>query len=566
MTYVLGLSGGYFHDSSACLVRDGVLLAYSEEERWSRRKQNRDSRTCSCSVLSCLEQAKIDPADIHKIAISWNPAFPNHIDSTSDASLRQEILSGLPFLADLPVEFTVIDHHLSHAASSFYSSGFEDAVVLVIDGSGDGVSTTLWKANQSKGLQSIRTLDFRHSLGWFYETATEYVGFNDWSSAGKFMGLASYGTPADEFNDIISLSSEGYELKYDLSATNNDYASLDYYWRLKKYLFTYFEKRGVTRALQKKRYLQDKGLWENQTEFNQVHKDFAASVQNTLQRCIASLVEHAVKTTGLKRICLAGGVALNCAANGFLCERFPDLEIFICPFANDSGCSVGAAMEVSRQVGRFAPTRLHDAGIGPEFSDDTIAMALNRAGLRYWQDSDFPKYVAGCIADGKIVGWFQGRAEAGPRALGHRSILGDPRKVGIRDRVNRDVKTRELWRPLCPSIIEEQITTFSDSRCVDDFMLIAQKASSAARQLIPGVVHVDGTMRCQRVRKSTNPAYYSLLTALESENGVPVVLNTSFNAANEPIVGTPLDAIRTFISTDLDVLSIGSFIVSKLPQ
>ena len=166
----------------------------------------------------------------------------------------------------------------------------------------------------------------------------------------------------------------------------------------------------------------------------------------------------------------------------------------------------------------------------------------------------------------KIVGWFQGRAEAGPRALGHRSILADPRKVGIRDRVNRDVKTRELWRPLCPSIAEEQITTFSDSRCIDDFMLIAQKASPAARELIPAVVHIDGTMRCQRVRKSTNPTYYSLLNELESTIGVPVVLNTSFNSANEPIVGTPLDAIRTFISTDLDVLSIGSFIVSKLPR
>lgn len=566
MTYVLGLSGGYFHDSSACLVRDGALLAYSEEERWTRRKQNRDSRRCSCSVLSCLEQGEIDPTDIHKIAISWNPAFPHQIESTRDESLRQEIFSGLPFLADLPVEFTVVEHHLSHAASSFYCSGFEDAVVLVIDGSGDGLSTTLWKANEGTGLQRIKTLDFRHSLGWFYETATEYVGFQDWSSAGKFMGLASYGSPVDEFKDLISLSSDGYELRYDIPATNNDYTSLDYYWRLKKHLFTYFEKRGVPRAQQKQIYLQHKGLWENQTEFNQVHKNFAASVQHTLQGCIASLVEYAVKATGLKKICLAGGVALNCAANGFLCERFPGLEIFICPFANDSGGSVGAAMEVSRQLGRFAPTRLQDAGIGPEFSDDHIALALNRAGLRHWYDPDFPKYIARCIAEGKIVGWFQGRAEAGPRALGHRSILADPRKVGIRDRVNRDVKTRELWRPLCPSIAEEQITTFSDSRCVDDFMLIAQKASPVASQLIPGVVHVDGTMRCQRVRKTSNPPYYSLLNELESTNGVPVVLNTSFNSANEPIVGTPLDAIRTFISTDLDVLSIGSFIVSKLPR
>jgi carbamoyltransferase len=433
----------------------------------------------------------------------------------------------------------------------------------VIDGSGDGLSTTVWKANDRAGIKSIKAFDFRHSLGWFYETATEYIGFHDWSSAGKFMGLASYGKPVDDFRDLISLAPDGYELKYDIPATNEDYVSLDYYWRLKKHLFTYFEKRGVPRAQQKKIYLQHKGLWQNQTEFTQAHYDFAASVQHVLQQCIGTLVEYAVKTTGLKRLCLAGGVSLNCATNGFLYERFPDLEIFICPFANDSGGSVGAAMEVSRQLGRFTPTRLQDAGVGPEFSDAHIATALRRSGLRHWHDSDFPSYIAQCIAEGQIAGWFQGRAEAGPRALGHRSILADPRAVEMRDRVNRDVKTRELWRPLCPSIAEDKIATFSSSEASDNFMLIAQKATPVGSKLIPGVVHVDGTMRCQSVRKSQNASYYSLLKELENTIGVPVVLNTSFNSANEPIVGTPLDALRTFISTDLDVLSIGSFIVSK---
>ncbi len=563
MGYILGLSGGYYHDSSACVIRDGKILGYSEEERWSRRKQNSNSRTCSCSVLSCLDQAGINSADIEHVAISWNPRFPTQTDSIDDDELRKELFAGLD-LKPLPRRFSVVEHHRSHAASSFYCSGFDEASVLVVDGSGDGLSTTIWKASQRGGLERVEAYDFRQSLGWFYETATEYIGFPNWSSAGKFMGLASYGNPIYDFNDILTAKYDGYELKYSFSGVEEEFVSLVYYRRLKKNLFEYFERRKIPRALQKNIFSPLSGLWEPHTEFSDIHKDFAASIQMLLQECLASLVRYSLTRLGIKKICLSGGVALNCAANGYLSETFPELEFFICPFANDSGGSIGAAMELSRETSsNFSPVRLEGAGIGPSFSDQFIEQALKQSGLRYSKCESFPQLVAQSISRGKVVGWFQGRAEAGPRALGHRSILADPRSTAIRDRVNNTTKTRELWRPLCPSISSDKISRFSRSDRGDDFMLVAQRATTVAIEQIPGVVHVDGTMRCQQVSHRVNPPYHNLLTQLEQTIGVPVVLNTSFNRRGEPIVNSPLDAVRTFVSTDIDLLSIGNFIVYK---
>lgn len=555
MGYVLGLGGPYHHDASACLVADGQMVAFAEEERFSRIKHHRDSRSAARSAAWCLQQAGIGWGDLDEIAVAWNPSWPTLADHITDTDLIIELLGPLD-AADRPQRLTIVGHHLAHAASAFYPAGVHDAAVVVVDGSGDGVSTSIHHGTTA-GLRAVRALPFTQSLGWFYQFATEHAGLGDWTNAGKLMGLAAYGQPRVDL-DFLQVTRSGYRLDltgYGLAPEVDEtarYTDLSYYRELRQVYGKAFTDANVP---------------AQPTAGNLAHcglaADFAASVQLLLQRCLLSVVNAAMQETGATALCLAGGVALNCTTNGVL-ARTPGIEtLFVQPAASDAGCAIGAALECAHRRGELAvpgPRQTHTL-LGPAYDNRTIETALHAAGTDYTTPPDIAAEAARLLADGKVIGWHHGRAEAGPRALGARSILADPRTTALRDRINRDIKRREMWRPLAPSMLDLGGWTTSPDGLAE-FMIVAHDATVGARQQIPGVVHVDGTLRPHRVDEHQQPVYARLLNAFKDETGIGVLLNTSYNGPGEPIVATPADALRSGAGLGLDAIVIGDYLIT----
>lgn len=574
MGYILGLGGPYYHDASACLVdADGTIIAFVEEERFSRRKHHKDSRSCAHAAAFCLATAGITLDDVDEIAIAFNPHWPTPAEPITDPDLIRELLNPDHLGGATAKQLTSIPHHLAHAASAFYPSGFADAAVMVVDGSGDGVSTSLFHGTPA-GLKVIRQYPFTQSLGWFYETVAEHLGLGDWTSSGKLMGLAAYGRPAYDLDFLTADAGDGYRLdltRYGLPPSRDataDYTNLGYYHALKRAYHAAYTDLGIPKHHHTASYDPGTGRLRAGTGFAPAHADLAASAQHVLEQHLLTLARTAMRETRSSQLCVAGGVGLNCSANGVLHREAGATDMFVQPAAGDAGCAIGAALECVRRAGRLrVPSpRQTTSAWGPAFTDAQISATLRELQVsHHYHGDNIAAVAARHIADGKIIGWFQGPAEAGPRALGNRSILGDPRHLATRDRVNRQIKRREMWRPLAPSIHADAASTFISQPGPADFMIVAHQATDDATTRIPATVHIDGSLRPQTVHPDIQPHYADLLACLDAETGVPAVLNTSFNHEAEPVVCTPTDALRTFYSTPLDALAIGGFLITKDP-
>lgn len=570
MGIVLGLGGPYYHDASACLVLDGRVVAFAEEERFSRRKHHRDSRSCAVAAAYCLAHAGVTLADVDEIAIAFNPAWPEPSETSTDAALIAELLDPALFGHHLPTTVTVVEHHLAHAASAFHPSGFDQAAVLVVDGSGDGISTTIARGSAA-GLTVLRQFPFSQSLGWFYETVAEHLGLGDWTSAGKLMGLAAYGSPDRYALDFLTPSPGGYRL--DLSGwgirpdepVDDQYTDLRYYRRLKTAYAAAYADLGIPPHHRPRTYRAGRAVPD--PSFHRAHADLAAAAQHLLEQCLTELARAALALTGADRLCIAGGVGLNCAANGRLAGLDGVEGLFVQPAAGDAGCALGAALEIARRRGDLAlpAAAMTSAALGPDFDAATIHAALTDSGLAFGDHgAELPAAAAEHLARGRTLGWFQGRMEAGPRALGHRSILAPAHHVRARDHINHAIKHREPWRPLAPALLQDAAPALLGTTTPHPFMIVARQATPAAHRLIPAAVHVDGTVRPQTVAATADDPYAQLLASYAAQTGgPPVLLNTSFNHEAEPIVCTPRDAIATFAAGPLDTLAIGPFLVCK---
>ena len=569
---------GYFHgiDPAACLMREGELVAFVEEERLIRYKHAASVFPIR-AIDSCLEKAGLGLEDIDLFAYGWdspqytdgqmqafyeevNREYPPDTNTLSWqrsnlAWFREESLKGrlqqelVRFFgrADAP-RLRFFPHHESHAATAFFFSPFDEALVFTVDGSGDRQCATLWHGKGTK-LTLVHEITIPHSLGWFYAAITEYLGFAAYDGEYKVMGLAAYGRENLEYREalekVIRPGPQGFDYVVDPKYLHH--GPHTYSNRFTDHLV---ELLGLPPR-------------QGKRSIERLHEDLAFEAQHALERHVIRLLGHFRQTTGLDRLCLAGGVALNVKMNSKIHRSGLFEDMFIFPIPSDCGTGIGAAAGIYNELTGERPSPLKHVYLGPGFSDEQIEAQLSSCGLVYRKPGNLEEDAAEMLASGKILAWFQSSLEGGPRALGGRSILADPRDVDARDRVNAAIKFREYWRPFCPSLTEESASRFMNRATRAPFMIMAFEATEEAVRRVPGVVHIDHTMRAQTVDPHANPRYYRLLKAFEKKTGVPVLLNTSFNIKGEPIVCSPRDALRTFWSTGLDALVIGPFVVEK---
>ncbi|SHJ86392.1 carbamoyltransferase [Clostridium cavendishii DSM 21758] len=546
--YVLGIAGLLGHDAAACLMQDGEIIAMVEEERLSRVPHSLDKYHPRLAIEECLKIANIQLDDVDYIALSWdNSLLPDRVN-IPDASV---IFSKREFQYKTLPKIETVNHHLAHAASSFYFSGFDEASVLVVDGAGEDSATTMYYGKGSN-LKKIKSIDYIESLGEFYSLATAYLGFSI-HDAGKMMGLAPYGKPIYSFPRIKLDNEFGYRIDVShnirMDKIRNVYAKD-------------FIKMGIDPRYMSREYDQLFFRHSNVTEFSQQHLDFSASVQKTLEDCYINLVKVLVNNTRCRNLCLSGGVALNCTANGRLSRMGLVDDMFIQPAAHDAGTAIGAAAYVMAQLG-YKISPIKNTYKGNSFKNDKIIKLLDHLGMNYVHSSDISGQISEYLGRGYVIGWFQGAAEYGPRALGNRSIIADPTRPGIRDYVNNKVKLREPFRPFGPSVLESEVGEWFENINQSRYMLKAVQVKEEKRKKIEGAVHVDGSSRPQTVTAESNPRYYDLIESFYKKSGVPMVLNTSFNLRGEAMVYTPYDAIRTFYTSALDVLVMEDIIVKK---
>lgn len=564
MAYILGINHAY-HESSACLIKDGLIVAVAEEERFNRKKHAKPARIDNPDELPinainfCLEKAGITLAKVDYIGSSFSPTkrlrnkgfedLVNEGDWGSDSgeSLFYEKLQQVPQRlseicgVDVEERFHWIDHHTSHAGSAYFISPFEEAAILVVDGIGEIESTTLYKGKDNK-IKRLKSINYPHSLGFLWEKLSEFLGFTEYDAC-KVMGLASYGNPDryyDKIRQFVKLNARDFNVDHTVAR-----------FRVKDH-------SGLEQILGKKR--------EPHDELEERHADIAAALQRITEEILLKLAQNLYKSTGSSNLCLAGGVALNCVANSALKERSPFDNIYIQPAAHDAGTAIGAAYFIWNQcLSNSRNFVMVHAYFGPEYSQEEIRESLDENKLKYTHVEDIKKEVAKLVAGSNVVGWFQGRMEVGPRALGNRTLLADPRNPKIRDILNMKVKHREYFRPFAPSVLVDKADEWfriPKKSISSDFMLFAYDVHKEKQGVIPAVIHVDGTSRIQTVREETNPQYYKLIQEFEALTGVPIVLNTSFND-REPIVCSPQDAVNTFLKTRIDYLAIGNFLVSR---
>ncbi|HEY4455156.1 MAG TPA: carbamoyltransferase C-terminal domain-containing protein [Pseudonocardiaceae bacterium] len=548
---VLGISGGYGHDAAAALVRDGVIVAVVEEERLIRRKHAYGSAPVHAARY-CLEQAGLRLDDVDVLALSWEPAE----QSDWPTRLHETMLSH-PFFAGSRVpDIEVVGHARSHAAAAFYCSGFSGAAVLTVDGQGDGVSTCLGRAYGDK-IELDQEFGISDSLGFFYLALTNHLGF-ELGEEGKVMGLASYADPLD-IELPFDLTADGYRAISAPRKTADPYVryrEVVAHWR-RWCEDTLGESIPVTYPVDP---LTSRARAD--VKLGPAQERAAATGQSILETTLLHLVRLAVQRSGSRRLVIGGGVGLNCSANGVIERSGLVDELYVFPASGDAGTGLGAALAVSASAGERPRDAVETASFGPEYPDSALIELARSLGLPAVESDDIADDTAALLAQGRILGWFQGAMELGPRALGNRSILADPGDVARRIKVN-SIKQREQWRPLAPSLLPEAADELFDTTGRAPFMLTACPVRQEARDRVPAIVHVDGTCRPQLVRPEVNPRYAELLARVGERSGLPIVLNTSFNLAGEPLVCTPTDAIRTFYASPLDGLVLGSTIIRK---
>ncbi|MBI5103362.1 MAG: carbamoyltransferase [Nitrospirae bacterium] len=558
--YTLGISC-FYHDSAAVLIHNGNVIAASQEERHSRIKH--DWRFPSKSIEFCLRTAGIDSKGIDVCAYYEKPflKFERMIETflsiaprgyiafidSMPSWLRQKLW--VPHLINKNTGYDgrllYAEHHLSHAASAFFASPFEDAAVLTIDGVGEWATASYGLASGSK-INVTHEMRFPHSLGLLYSTLTTFLGFKANNDEYKVMGMAPYGTPEyyDLFlKELVTVRDDGSLM------LNLDYFSFQYGRRM-------FNGRRFARLFGINPRKAD-------SEITQEHYDIAASLQKVTETAVMNMARHVYAETKLKRLCIAGGVALNSVANGRLLREGPFEEIFFQPAAGDAGAAMGAAWLAYHSVAE-KPERhpLKSVYLGPEYDSAQIRTAIGNAGLngQELQGDDLVFRAARLLAEGKVVGWFQGRMEFGPRALGNRSILADPRRPEMKDILNLKVKFREAFRPFAPAVTDSARSEFFNLDRQSPYMLMTVPVIS---DRIPAATHADGSARVQTVSPETNPLYHALIEEFGRLTGVPVLINTSLNIRGEPIAMTPEDAIRCFTGSDMDCLVLGNCLVLK---
>jgi len=576
---ILGINA-YHANASAAIVADGRLLAAVEEERLNRVKYA--AGLPARAIQSCLDHAGVKLTEVDRIAIPRDPrarlatklrfamrmprfAIERARVMARFAGIREDLASAFEIAPEsIRAQFHRIEHHTAHLASAYFVSPYERAAVLSADGLGDFASA-MWAVGEGPRMRILGEIRFPHSLGMYYTALTQYLGFWKFGDEYKVMGLAAYGQPEflEEFRRIVRVDGPlSFRLGLEYFTHQNQGAEMS--WRdasqtpvLGRLFSPYLEKRlGPTRKAEE--------------PLEKRHHNLAASMQAALEEVLAAHWAALAKRTGEKSLCLAGGVAFNCLANGKIFDRSPFERVYVQPAAGDAGLSVGAAFAVEHQIlGHPRKFVMDQAGWGPEFSPQEIRRAIESAGgsngdmnLVELDEDSLVQVTAREIAAGKIVGWFQGRVEWGPRALGQRSILADPRRAEMKDVLNRRIKHREIFRPFAPSIIEEAVPDYFEQTHPSPFMTFAYSVRPEKRSVIPAPTHVDGTARLQTVSRSTNPLYWKLLRAVGDLTGVPVVLNTSFND-NEPIVCRPEEALDCFRRTQMDVLVMGNFALEK---
>ncbi len=594
--HILGLAA-YYHDSAACLLRDGVIVAAAQEERFTRRKH--DERFPENAVAYCLREGGLSLAELDHVAFYEKPFLkfdrllhtylaeaPRGLGSFLKAMpvwlkeklwLKAELAEKLQF--DRPIFFP--EHHESHAGSAFFPSPFEAAAILTVDGVGEW-TTTSFGAGHGARIELWGEQHFPHSLGLLYSAFTYYCGFKVNSGEYKLMGLAPYGEP--RFADVIRR--ELLDLREDGSFHLN-LACFDFPVGLRMTNARFDALFGVPAR-------------SPESRLTQHYMDVARSIQEVTEEILFRMARHVRRETGLPNLCLAGGVALNCVANGRILREGVFDRIWIQPAAGDAGGALGCALvawhHALEQPRRITPgsDAMRGAFLGPQFSAAEIQAALDELPAAE-RDSftrhectteELPSVVAELLADGNVVGWFQGRMEFGPRALGARSILGNARSPAMQETMNLKIKFRESFRPFAPSVLRERVAEWFDLEAESPYMLLVAPVNAGRlrplspdeqartgmeklltpRSEIPAVTHVDNSARVQTVSAETNPLYDQLLRAFETRTGCPVLINTSFNVRGEPIVGTPADALRCFLRTNMDALALGPVVLTKTRQ
>ncbi|HEX8994983.1 MAG TPA: carbamoyltransferase C-terminal domain-containing protein [Ktedonobacterales bacterium] len=574
--YTLGINAVY-HDSAACLVRDGVVVAAAEEERFTHIKHGKRPIPFSTYELPfhaidyCLAAADIRLLDVDDIAYSFDPFLllnqhrddamislplepsahttPSEWESAWDPLFLSSIVnaprhlaSGAPLHlqprfrgagAGGPYRWHFVEHHIAHAASAFHASPFHDAAILTLDGRGE-LATTTYSLGSGVQMERIGQVNYPHSLGLLYERLTEHLGFLPSSDEYKVMALASFGKPTylDTFHSLIRLGENG---QYTIAPHDLEQ------------LFGPARLKGAP--------------------LEQRHYDVAHSLQIALEETALALAHWLHDVTDQENLCLAGGVALNCVMNARLRDQGPFRRVWAQPAAGDAGTALGAALWIDARQRQNTeserrPYVMEHAYLGPDYSDEDIEQFLRWAKLSYRRLADVPEEVAALLADDQIIGWFQGRMEFGPRALGARSILASPLSASMQARLN-DIKDREDFRPVAPVVLEEEAGEWFIGADSSPFMLFVYDVAPDKAERIPAVRHVDGTARIQTINRGQLPLYYDLLKAFQRRTGVPVLVNTSFNTRGEPIVCSPRDAVECFWTSPLDALVIGSFLVEK---
>ena len=596
--YILGISA-FYHDSAACLLKNGEIVAAAQEERFTRKKH--DAGFPHYSIQYCLKEAGIPASQIDNVVFYEKPflkferlletylAFsPKGYTSFAKAmplwikdklfqksALIKELKSTLSKDINWRERLLFSEHHLSHAASAYFPSPFESAAVLTLDGVGEWTTTSL-AIGKGSNLKVIKEIHFPHSLGLLYSAFTYYTGFKVNSGEYKVMGLAPYGDPryADLITEkLITIAEDG---SFQLDMSYFDYAT------------------GLTMTNKKFDALFGGPPRKPETELTQREMDLAASIQKVTEDIVVELAQGIAKETGERNLCLAGGVALNCVVNGILLRRKIFDNIWIQPAAGDAGGALGAALSTwylhhsKERVASRERDAMKGAYLGPEFTDAEVEAELTACGATFKKLSEdkLIDTVATALAGEKAVGWMQGRMEFGPRALGGRSIIADPRSPIMQKQLNLKVKYRESFRPFAPSVLREDVSEWFEHEADSPYMLLVadvredkrrsmtneEKALfgidklNVPRSSVPAITHVDYSARIQTVHADTNPRYHAVISKFKEKTGCPIVVNTSFNVRGEPIICTPTDAFRCFMGTEMDVLSIGSYILYKEEQ
>ena len=574
---ILGINA-YHADASASLLIDGKLIVAIEEERFTRTKHWAGFPVQS--IIFCLKEANISLSDIDYIGIGRDPkaklfkklrfllSSPIHafryaltrLHNAKQVSSIEEILMQVDTscsLAVLKKKIVQVEHHRAHLASAFYPSPFHEAAVLSIDGAGD-FSTTMLGMAKGTSLEVLESIDFPHSLGVFYTAMTQLLGFPYYGDEYKIMGLAPYGNPiyVDALRDVIQIISDGL-FKLNLNYFQSPHKGYVYYSE---------DNLPLVHSLFNEKMEMRFGMLRKKDEpLTQHHKDLAASVQRITEEVIFHVLNYLHKTTGLNKVCIAGGVAQNSVANGKITRNTPFKEVYIPSAGHDAGISMGAAYWVHHhQAAQQRSAAVFNACTGSQYSNEEIITVCKELNLEYKQidEATLFDYVASRLAEGKVVGWFNGRAEFGPRAVGGRSILADPRRVDAKELLNSKIKRRESFRPFAPSILKEQVKAWFEIDEPVPFMEKVFPIKKDKQALIPAVTHADGSGRLQTVDKEVSNRYYKLIDAFYQQTEVPILLNTSFNE-NEPIVNAPIEAIRCFLRTDMDLLVMQNIVLER---